>query len=143
VTRSGTQIDGVIESYKAAVLAADAESLIRLYEPSVSVFEAWGAWLYEGAAAWKSAVEAWLNSLGSETVRVDFSDVKVLKEPPVTMLNAIVTYAAESASGEALRSMQNRITWVLRENDGVLHIVHEHTSAPIGFEDAKAILQRE
>ena len=25
----------------------------------------------------------------------------------------------------------------------VLRIVHEHTSAPIGFEDAKAILKRE
>ena len=32
---------------------------------------------------------------------------------------------------------------VIRELDGVLQIVHEHTSAPIGFEDAKAILQRE
>jgi hypothetical protein len=42
-----------------------------------------------------------------------------------------------------LTTSSSRIAWVLRESDGILHIVHEHTSAPIGFADAKAILQRE
>ena len=61
---------------------------------------------------------------------------------PLAVLDAIVTYTAESAKGEALRSMQNRITWVLRETGHVLRIVHEHSSAPVGFEDSKAILTR-
>ena len=39
--------------------------------------------------------------------------------------------------------MQNRITWVLQASGHVLRIIHEHTSAPVGFEDAKAILKRE
>lgn len=68
LTPVGANIDDVIESHKAAVLAADAESLMRLYEPGVRVFDAWAS--------------------GSTTV-------------------------------------------------------HEHTSAPIGFADAKAVLQRE
>lgn len=38
--------------------------------------------------------------------------------------------------------MQNRISWVLKTSGHVLRIVHEHTSAPVGFEDAKAILKR-
>ena len=38
--------------------------------------------------------------------------------------------------------MQNRLTWALRVSGHVLRIAHEHTSAPIGFEDQKAILQR-
>ena len=38
--------------------------------------------------------------------------------------------------------MQNRISWLLKTSGHVLRIVHEHTSAPIGFEDAKAILER-
>jgi hypothetical protein len=39
--------------------------------------------------------------------------------------------------------MQNRITWLLRTTGHVPRIVHEHTSAPLGFEDHKAILVRE
>jgi ketosteroid isomerase-like protein len=57
-------------------------------------------------------------------------------------VSGIVTYAALSVQGEQLRSMQNRLTWVLKTSGHVLRIVHEHTSAPVGFEDAKAILSR-
>ena len=136
------EIYRVVESYKAAVFAADAQAFMRLYHPAVRVFDAWGVWLYDGAPAWQRAVEAWFTSLGSERVRVSFSEVEVVAGRPVAGLSAIVSYAAESANGEALRSMQNRITWVLRESGHVLRIVHEHTSAPIGFEDSKAILTR-
>jgi hypothetical protein len=38
--------------------------------------------------------------------------------------------------------MQNRLSWVLKTGGHVRRIVHEHTSAPMGFEDMKAILQR-
>ncbi len=80
--------------------------------------------------------------MGSERVRVSFSEVQTTAEQALATVNAIVTYAAESAQGEALRSMQNRITWVLRETGHIFRIVHEHTSTPIGFEDSKAILDR-
>jgi ketosteroid isomerase-like protein len=39
--------------------------------------------------------------------------------------------------------MQNRLTWTLRPEGSGWRIVHEHTSVPLGFNDAKAILQRE
>jgi hypothetical protein len=58
-------------------------------------------------------------------------------------MSAVVTYAGVSADGRALKEMQNRITWVLQASGHVLRIIHEHTSAPVGFEDAKAILERE
>ena len=58
-------------------------------------------------------------------------------------MSAVVTYAGVSAQGQELRAMQNRITWVLKTSGHVLRIVHEHTSAPVGFEDTKAILKRE
>ena len=132
----------VVESYKAAVLAADINAFMRLYHPAARVFDTWGVWLYDGAPAWQRAGEGWFTSLGSERVRVSFSEVQVTAGQPVAFLSAVVTYAAESAQGEPLRAMQNRITWVLRETGHVLRIVHEHTSAPVGFEDSKAILTR-
>ncbi len=136
------EVRRVIGSYEAAVRAKDVEALMRLYHPTVRVFDTWGVWLYEGAPAWRIAVEGWFASLGSETVKASFSEVQTTADQSVAVVSAIVTYAAQSAQGEALRSLQNRITWVLRTTGHVMRIVHEHTSAPIGFDDSKAILQR-
>jgi ketosteroid isomerase-like protein len=136
------QISRLTGSYEAAVFAKDAEAFMRLYHPTVRVFDAWGVWLYKDAVSWRTAVEGWFASLGSERVKVSFSDVQALGEQSLATVSAIVTYASESAQGESLRSMQNRITWVIRETGHVFRIVHEHTSAPIGFEDFKAILTR-
>ena len=132
----------VLQSYAAAVLAADVEAFMRLYDPRVRVFDAWGVWSYEGSAAWRRAVEGWFGSLGNEKVKVTFDDVQTSPGRESSMVTAVVTYAGVSAEGRELRAMQNRLTWVLRTTDD-LRIVHEHTSAPIGFTDSKAILQRE
>jgi hypothetical protein len=115
---------------------------MRLYVPGERVFDAGGVWSYEGSDAWQRAVEAWFQSLGTERVKVTFDAVSTSEARDSAVVSAIVTYAGLSAQGEALRSMQNRITWALRTSGHVLRIAHEHSSAPIGFEDQKAILQR-
>ena len=132
----------VLETYKAAVFAKDVEAFMRLYDPKVRIFDAWGIWSYEGAASWQMAVEAWFTSLGAEKVKVSFDEVQVSGSPDFAVVSAIVTYAGLSAQGEPLRAMQNRLTWALKTSGHVLRIIHEHTSAPLGFEDMKAILQR-
>jgi len=124
------------------VYAKDVDAFMRLYDPGVRVFDAWGVWSYEGSAAWQRAVEAWFQSLGTERVKVAFDAVKTSEGRESAIVSAVVTYAGVSAQGEELRSMQNRLTWALRVSGHVLRIVHEHTSAPIGFDDQKAILQR-
>lgn len=135
-------ITQVLESYKSAVLAKDANALMRLYDPSVRVFDMWGVWSYEGAVAWQRAVEGWFTSLGSERVKVSFDELRTTVGRDFAIVSAIATYAAISAQGEQLRAVQNRISWGLRTTGHVLRIVHEHTSAPVGFDDSKAILQR-
>lgn len=135
-------ITQVLESYKTAVYAKDVQAFMRLYDPGVRVFDTWGVWSYEGLAAWQRAIEAWFTSLGNERVNVMFEEVRTLAGKESAVVSAIVTYAGLSAEGKALRAMQNRLTWALRTSGHVLRIVHEHTSAPLGFEDAKAILQR-
>ena len=132
----------VLETYAAAVLAKDADALMRLYVPDVRVFDTWGVWSHDGSAAWRTAVEGWFTSLGSERVKVSFDDVQATVGRDLATLSAIVTYVAVSVAGAPLRSMQNRITWGLRMTGHVWRIVHEHTSAPIGFDDLKAILTR-
>jgi ketosteroid isomerase-like protein len=132
----------ILGIYESAVFKKDVDALMRIYDPDVRVFDAWGVWTYEGAEAWRRAVEGWFTSLGAERVKVTFDEVNSLRGKDVSALNAIVTYASLSAEGVQQRAMQNRITWVLRTVGHVPRIVHEHTSAPLGFEDMKAILVR-
>jgi ketosteroid isomerase-like protein len=132
-----------LDTYKSAVLAKNAETFMHLYDPEVRVFDTWGTWSYDGAAAWRVAIERWFFSLGAESVRVTFEDVKIAGDRDFASMSAIVTYAAFSAQGQELRAMQNRITWVLKASGHVLRVIHEHTSAPVAFEDSKAILKRE
>jgi ketosteroid isomerase-like protein len=133
----------VIGNYAAAVYAKDVAAFVRLYDPKVRVFDAWGIWSYEGLEAWQRAVEAWLTSLGTERVKVTFEDVQTSGTAECAIASAVVTYASLSAEGVQLRAMQNRMTWGLKTSGHVLRIIHEHTSAPVGFEDMKAILVRE
>jgi ketosteroid isomerase-like protein len=143
VSEIDKSIAQILESYKAAVLARDADAFMRLYDADVRVFDTWGVWSYDGAEAWRRAVEAWFTSLGVERVKVTFEDVRSTQGRDVAIVSAIVTYAGISAQGEPLRAMQNRITWGLKTIGHVPRIVHEHTSAPVGFDDMKAILQRQ
>ncbi len=136
------QVLRALETYKSAVLAKNVETFMHLYAQDARVFDTWGVWSYGGASAWRVAVEGWFTSLGSETCRVAFDDVQIISNPGFAAMSAIVTYAGVSAQGQQTRAMQNRMSWVLKLSGHVLRIVHEHTSAPAGFEDAKAILTR-
>jgi uncharacterized protein (TIGR02246 family) len=131
----------VIDAYRQAVFDRDAEAFLRLYELGARVFDAWEVWSYEGAESRRASVTGWFDSLGDERVRVTVEDVQVLGEPPWVVATAVFRYAAFSSAGVELRSMQNRLTWVLRAQGDGWKIVHEHTSMPVGS-DTKAIFKR-
>ena len=137
-----TAISHLQQAYRLAVHGKDVAAFMRLYDPAVRVFDAWGVWQYEGALAWRKMVESWFFSLGDERVEVTFEETHVEGTPEYCFASAMVTYAAVSSTGERLRSMQNRLTWGVRQNDQIGVILHEHTSAPISNEDMKAMLQR-
>jgi ketosteroid isomerase-like protein len=137
------QILRALDTYKSAVLAKNVETFMHLYDKDARVFDTWGVWSYEGAEAWRVAVEGWFSSLGSETVRVTFDGVKIVGDEDFASVSAFVRYAAVSPEGVELRSMQNRMSWAMKSRGHVLRIVREHTSTPIGFEDTKAIFQRD
>ena len=127
----------VLEAYKAAVYERDVDTFLRLYDPEARVFDAWDVWSYEGAAARRSAIAQWFASLGAERVKVIFDDVQVTVGQDLAVVSAIGTYAAISADGKELRSMQNRFTWALKLEGNAWKIVHEHTSTPIRSNDTR------
>jgi len=132
-----------LDAYGRAVHEREVEALLRLYDERVRVFDAWGAWSYEGLAAWRATVEQWFRSLDANRVEVRFEDVQTADGAGLAVMSAIVTYAALDASGAPLRAMQNRLTWALVRDGAEWKILHEHTSAPIDFDHATAILRRE
>jgi uncharacterized protein (TIGR02246 family) len=132
----------VCENYRRAVHAKDVAAFLALYHPSARVFDTWGVWSYEGEAARRKAIEEWFSSLGEERVAVSFDRLQVTVTGELATLSARVIYAAISASGAELRSMQNRLTWVLKSDGDTWKIIHEHTSVPLG-PDLKGQLARE
>ena len=135
-------IGQTLEKYKSAVYARDVAAFMRLYDPKVRVFDAWGIWSYEGAARWQVAVEGWLAEHADARIKVTFEDVQCAGNSDLAIVSAVVTYSLVSATGEQVRSTQSRISWGLKTSGHVLRIVHEHTSVPVGYEDQKAILLR-
>ena len=139
---SENRIMQVLEAYKAAVYERNVDAFLRLYDPEARVFDAWDVWSYEGAAARRSAIEQWFASLGADRVKVVFDDVQTTAGQDLAVVSAVGAYAAFSADGKELRSMQNRFTWALALEGNAWKIVHEHTSTPISSSDAKAIFHR-
>jgi ketosteroid isomerase-like protein len=130
------------EAYKSAVLNKDVEGLMALYDKDVLAFDVWDAWSLLGDGQWREMTRDWLESLGSESVVVEFEDIRTFQGGDIAGASAFGIFKAVSETGEILRSMRNRLTWVAaRKGDG-WKIVHQHTSVPIDSKALKAILHR-
>ena len=133
----------VLAAYQAAVHAKDLDAFCALYDDDVHVFDMWGSWAYQGLPAWRAMAADWFGSLGSERVRVDVADLRVQGDGDFAAAHAFLRFTAESADGQVLRSLDNRLSLVLQRRAGTWKIVHEHTSAPVDFGTGKVLLRRE
>ena len=135
-------MEEMLSAYAEAVRAKDVEAFVGLYADDVRTFDLWAVWSYDGKDALREMAAEWFGSLGDgEVVAVRFDDVRIQAGDDVAAVSAFTTYANVSPDGSEQRSMNNRLTWVLRKtDDGAWKVVHEHTSAPIDFETSKAIL---
>jgi uncharacterized protein (TIGR02246 family) len=127
-------MEEMLERYAAAVRAKDADAFMELYSDDVRTFDLWQEWTYDGKDALRGMVAEWFGSLGDEeVVAVRFDDVRAQTGSDMAAVSAFTTFANLSPDGTERRSMNNRLTWILRkEPDGAWKIVHEHTSAPVG-----------
>jgi len=136
-------MEEMLARYGAAVRAKDVDAFLDLYADDVRNFDLWQEWTYDGKDALRAMVTEWFGSLpDDEVVAVEFDEVRTQAGDDVAAVTAFTTFAAVSPDGTVLRSMNNRLTWVLRKDgDGAWQIVHEHTSAPAG-EEGKVQLRR-
>ncbi|MBO9662255.1 nuclear transport factor 2 family protein [Dokdonella sp.] len=131
-----------LAAYAAAARAKDIEAFLALYDEEVVLFDLWGSWSLRGIETWRTAVTDWFGSLGDQLLVVTADDVESRVDGDLAVGHAILTYAAFSADGRALRSLDNRITMVLKRCGDAWRIVHEHTSAPVDHATSKAVLKR-
>lgn len=137
-------VAAMVATYQRAVRARDVDAFMQLYDTDVRVFDTWGTWSYEGRDAWRKMIEGWFASLGTgEQVDVRVSDLRVTGGGHLAVATAAFTYAALTPEGRELRSMVNRLTWVVAQQGSGWRIVHEHTSVPLDLEHAKGIFQRD
>jgi uncharacterized protein (TIGR02246 family) len=135
-------MEQMLEAYAAAVRAKDVDAFVGLYADDVRTFDLWNEWSYDGKDAFRGMVTEWFGSLGDDLVAVEWDEVRTQAGEDVAAVSAFLTYRGLSKDGEELRSMNNRLTWVLRKDgDGSWKIAHEHTSAPAG-EGGKVQLRR-
>ena len=136
-------MDEMLNAYAAAVRAKDVDAFVGLYAEDVRSFDLWSVWSYDGKDALRAMVTEWFGSLGDdEVVDVAFDEVRAQTGDYVAGVSAFTTFRALSPDGEELRSMNNRLTWVLRKDAaGAWRIAHEHTSAPAG-DEGKVQLRR-
>lgn len=135
-------VRAVLTVYSESAYAKDVDRFMTMYADGVRVFDLWGSWESVGAAAWRESISGWFGSLDDERVVADFEDIAVSIGGDLAALTAMVGYSAESATGDRVRQMTNRLSWVLARSDGEWRVIHEHTSAPVGMETGKVILER-
>jgi uncharacterized protein (TIGR02246 family) len=141
VSDADEPIRRALAAYQAAVLAKDVEAFVALYAEDARIFELWGTWEHD-IASWREMAKGWFAFLGDQRSVVTAHDVRTQVSGDMAMLTASLTYTAVDAGGQPLRSLDNRLSWVLRERGGRWRVVHEHTSVPLAHEDGKGIVKR-
>ncbi len=131
----------MIETYKESVLNKNVDAFCALYDSDIHIFDMWDQWSMRGINAWRAMANDWFTSLGTERVTVEARNVESVVTADMAVGHAIFSYTAFSAQGEKLRSLDNRITVVLKRVGDSWKVIHEHTSAPINHESLKAYLK--
>jgi ketosteroid isomerase-like protein len=130
-----------LAAYAAAVRARDVDAFVALYDPALRVFDMWQAAPLEGLPPWRAMAEGWFGGLGEEKVVVTWRQAHSRVDGTLATGHAILTFAAHAPDGQVLRQLDNRLSVAMRRDAAGWRVFHEHTSAPIGHEDLKAILQ--
>ena len=141
MTAADQPVRQTLAAYQAAVLAKDVDAFVAIYADDARIFELWGTWEHD-IASWREMATGWFAFLGDERSVVEAHDVRTQVSGDMALLTASLTYRAVDVSGQELRSLDNRLSWVLRERGGRWLVVHEHTSVPIAHDGGTGIFKR-
>ena len=84
-------------------------------------------------------VDLYAEDVQDVRVRVTAKDVKTWHDAHVAGGSATLAFAALDADGQPLRSTENRLTVLLRNEGGTWRVVHQHTSVPVDFQSKHVV----
>ena len=134
------EIEDFFNAYRQAAWNKDQAAMIGLYAENAVIFDMWDQGYCLQSSEWNKSIEEWLLSLGEEKVQVDFEMITINQSPETGFASAVIRFQAISNDGRVLRSMRNRITLGFSKSGAGWKVVHQHTSAPVGSGDLRAIL---
>lgn len=144
MTENIYKVQDVLENYKTAIYEKNVERFLSIYAPEIHIYDCWGKWESKGISSWEENVIDWFNGLREDSVllKVDFNDVVIEEDSYLAFVHCAVTFTAhQEESGEKLRQMTNRFTFVLKRFNESWVIAHEHSSLPINMETGMGIQQ--
>lgn len=98
------------DQYKDAAFRKDKSAMKALYHEMAVLFDVWNDFSIRGKLDVCRMVDEWFDSLGSESVGVEFEGVQLLVGDTVAFASCSVTFRAISESGEELRHITERMT---------------------------------
>nr|WP_297525319.1 nuclear transport factor 2 family protein [uncultured Roseateles sp.] len=128
-----------LRDYAAAVFDRDLQRFVDLYAEDVQVFDSWDRWEFAGREDWAGMIAGWFAGIQDVRVRVTAKDVKTWHDAHVAGGSATLAFAALDADGQPLRSTENRLTVLLRNEGGTWRVVHQHTSVPVDFQSKHVV----
>lgn len=137
-----TELAALYQTYRNAIFRKDVDAFASIFDEKVRVFDMWERWSYVGLDAWREMAKGWFESLGTDRDVVSFEDVQIEASDEMATLSAFLKFTAISETGEELRYLHNRLTWVARKKEGVWKIFHQHSSGPIDPKTMNVILKR-
>ncbi|WP_052465936.1 YybH family protein [Mobilicoccus massiliensis] len=129
-------IDTTVDGYCTAIANCDAEAVLALCADDIRVFDANGAWEYDGRNAWATRVREWLGNLsGQGECRLDSRRVTAAGD--LAVVEGLVYYVADM-DGERV-ACTTRLTQAWRREGERWLLAHEHTSFPLDDETGAAL----
>jgi ketosteroid isomerase-like protein len=135
-----TPIHAFLRDYAAAVYERDLTRFMDLYTADMQVFDSWDRWQHD-RQAWAAMAAGWFEGIRDVRVRVTAKDIASWCDERVAGGAATLEFAALDETGKPLRATENRLTLVLRSENGRWRAVHQHTSVPVDF-SSKQVVQR-
>lgn len=134
--------ENLLGEYANAVENKDLDAYSSLYDDNLRAFDMWQEWSHEGISTWRETAKGWFASLNTDKDVVTFSDTRLSESADMALITTIARFTAVSNTGEELRFLENRLTWVAQKKNGEWKIIHQHTSSPIDFDTMQVELQR-
>ncbi|CDY76952.1 Ketosteroid isomerase homolog [Caballeronia glathei] len=118
------RIRELIEEWRLAVVAKDANALIRHYAPDVVVFDVVPPASFRGAAQYRENWQRWFDGMKGP-LAFEMNDVQVVASGDVAY--------AHSVNRVVIGELDNvvRATVCFRRIDGDWRVAHEHASVPL------------